>query len=120
MTKIFGKIFGFQEQDIDGTLNPGGTMSNIMAVLAARHHYFPHVEFIKVPDDIPDWKQLLFMTWCDRFILANSSFSWWGAYLGEHVSKQRKKVTYPSPWFGPQLAHNQTHDLCPPHWNKIN
>ena len=84
------------------------------------HHYFPHVEFIKVPDDIPDWKQLLFMTWCDRFILANSSFSWWGAYLGEHVSKQRKKVTYPSPWFGPQLAHNQTHDLCPPHWNKIN
>lgn len=78
------------------------------------------VEFVKVPDDIPDWKQLLFMTWCDRFILANSSFSWWGAYLGEHVSKQRKKVSYPSTWFGPQLAHNQTHDLCPPHWNKIN
>lgn len=84
------------------------------------HHYFPHVEFVKVPDDIPDWKQLLFMTWCDHFILANSSFSWWGAYLGEHLSKQPKKITYPSPWFGPQLAHYQTHDLCPPHWNKIN
>jgi glutamate/tyrosine decarboxylase-like PLP-dependent enzyme len=41
--KIFGKIFGFKEEDIDGTLNPGGTMSNIMAVLAARHQYFPHV-----------------------------------------------------------------------------
>ena len=41
--KIFGKIFWFKEEDIDGTLNPGGTMSNIMAVLAARHQYFPHV-----------------------------------------------------------------------------
>jgi hypothetical protein len=34
--KIMGKGFGFKEEDIDGTINPGGTMSNMMAFLAAR------------------------------------------------------------------------------------
>ena len=34
--KLFGKKFGFKDEDIDGTLNPGGTMSNMMALLAAR------------------------------------------------------------------------------------
>ena len=43
LVKIFGKRFGFKEEDIDGTLNPGGTMSNMMALLAARHQHFPHV-----------------------------------------------------------------------------
>jgi len=41
--KLFGKEFGFKEEHIDGTLNPGGTMSNMMALLAARHEHFPHV-----------------------------------------------------------------------------
>ena len=41
--KLFGKHFGFKEEDIDGTLNPGGSMSNIMALMAARHEHFPHV-----------------------------------------------------------------------------
>lgn len=41
--KLFGKKFGFKEEDIDGTLNPGGTMSNMMALLAARQETFPHV-----------------------------------------------------------------------------
>jgi glutamate/tyrosine decarboxylase-like PLP-dependent enzyme len=41
--KIFGKKFGFKEDDIDGTFNPGGTMTNMMALFAARHERFPHV-----------------------------------------------------------------------------
>ena len=41
--QILGKKFGFQEDKIDGTMNPGGTMSNMMALLAARHEHFPHV-----------------------------------------------------------------------------
>jgi glutamate/tyrosine decarboxylase-like PLP-dependent enzyme len=31
-------------EDIDGTLNPGGSMSNMMALLLARHEAFPHVK----------------------------------------------------------------------------
>lgn len=41
--RILGMQFGFKEDKIDGTLNPGGTMSNMMALLAARHETFPHV-----------------------------------------------------------------------------
>ena len=41
--KLYGKMFGFKEEDIDGTLNPGGTMGNMMAILAARQEHFPHV-----------------------------------------------------------------------------
>jgi len=35
------------------------------------------------------------MTMCDYHIIANSSFSWWGAWLSES-----KKVIAPSQWFG--------------------
>lgn len=41
--KLFGAQFGFDPNTVDGTLNPGGTMSNMMALLAARHEHFPHV-----------------------------------------------------------------------------
>jgi len=41
--KFFGQRFGYQREKIDGVLNPGGSMSNIMAVLCARQQAFPHV-----------------------------------------------------------------------------
>ena len=72
--------------------------------------------FIKVPDSIPDWKQLLLMANCDHFIIANSSFSWFGAYFCQNPSKL---VYYPKKWFGPKQSHN-TKDLCPPSWKQIN
>ncbi|KAL3933681.1 MAG: hypothetical protein SGBAC_010288, partial [Bacillariaceae sp.] len=42
--KVIGKQFGLQVKNIDGTLNPGGSMSNTMALLLARHAHFPHVK----------------------------------------------------------------------------
>ena len=77
---------------------------------------FESVLFTKAPDKIPDWKQMLLMSCCDSHIIANSSFSWWGAYFNE---KTNKHVCYPELWFGPRLANKNLKDLFPPSWNKI-
>jgi hypothetical protein len=79
---------------------------------------FSHLLFIKVDNEIEDWKQLLLMSCCDHHIIANSSFSWWGAYLAP-VKESEKIVIYPHTWFGLALKTHNTSDMCPPWWKKI-
>jgi hypothetical protein len=54
------------------------------------------------------------MTLCKYHILANSSFSWWGAWLSNS-----EKVFAPKDWFGPSLTHFNTKDLYPNEWETI-
>lgn len=68
-----------------------------------------------VDHQIPDWKQMLIMSYCQINIIANSSYSWWGAYLNED---SKKTVIYPSIWFGPAIQHN-TEDLFPEDWIRV-
>lgn len=72
--------------------------------------------FVKVSDDIEDWKQLLIMSCCDHFIIANSTFSWFGAYF---CDKYAKIVCRPGIWFGPANASKNINDLCPENWITI-
>lgn len=60
------------------------------------------------------YHDLYLMTQCDDFIIANSSFSWWGAWLAN-----RGKVVAPKKWFGPNNAHLITKDLFPEHWEVL-
>lgn len=60
-------------------------------------------------------QDLALMLSCEHNIIANSSFSWWGAYLNKNPSKI---VVAPANWFGPKLPHN-TKDLLPEKWVKI-
>jgi len=76
---------------------------------------FPGIIFEKADDSIPDWQQLLLMSCCNDNIIANSTFSWWGAYFNE---KPSKIVCYPGKWFGAKLEHD-LNDLFPSEWHKI-
>lgn len=75
-----------------------------------------NIGFIKVDDTIDDWKQMLLMSCCRSNIIANSTFSWWGAYFNTNINKI---VCYPSKWFGPVLSHNYMGDMFPPEWSEI-
>ena len=59
-----------------------------------------------------DYLELYLMSLCDNNIIANSSFSWWGAWLNKNP---RKKVVAPKNWFGERHAHD-TKDLIPSDW----
>ena len=59
------------------------------------------------------YTDLCLMSLCSDFIIANSSFSWWGAWLSKGVDKI---VCAPEKWFGPNNAHHNTCDILPSEW----
>jgi hypothetical protein len=56
---------------------------------------------------------LCLMTLCSDAIIANSSLSWWGAWL---INNPNKKVIAPKPWFGPAYDYYIMDDLIPEGW----
>jgi len=59
---------------------------------------------------------LCLMSLCDHAIIANSSMSWWGAWL---IANPNKKVIAPKMWFGSAYADKDTKDLIPTEWERI-
>lgn len=60
------------------------------------------------PDAAHD--ELKLMSACRHHVIANSSLSWWGAWLARHDGQI---VIGPEPWFS---ARKRTPDLFPAHW----
>jgi len=62
-------------------------------------------------DEIED---LYSLSQCDGVVISNSSFSWWGAWLG----KKKYKVIAPNRWFGPKGPKDYS-DIYKKDWIKI-
>ena len=77
---------------------------------------FKELTFIPINQSFQDWEQLIIMSCCIYNIIANSTFSWWGAFFNDNFGSI---VCFPNVWFGPKLQHD-TKDLFPPEWIKIN
>lgn len=62
------------------------------------------------------YSDLCLMSMCEDFIMANSTFSWWGAWLSKN---KNKKVIAPKEWFGLELRHNILDDQLPETWERV-
>ena len=73
---------------------------------------FDNILFVEGLDDIED---MWLMSLCKNNIIANSTFSWWGAWLNKNPDK---KVISPNNWFGNHVNINQN-NIIPENWIKI-
>ena len=61
---------------------------------------------------LQDWEELILLSECDHKIISASTFSWWGAWLGEAPGR---KVIAPTPW----VADGTPNQVVPSRWKQI-
>ena len=113
--------------------HPVLTVDYYKKAIASIHVDYPMTNFLVFSDDIDwckgvfrgdrftfiegekDYIDLYIMSQCKNNIIANSTFSWWGAWLNKN---KNKKIVAPKKWFGSLISHN-TKDLIPKEWIKV-
>lgn len=79
---------------------------------AKEKYKLKNMYFSEFNDELCD---LILMSKCDNNIIANSTFSWWGAYLNKN---KNKTVLSPKIWFNPESGIDDK-DIIPDSWIKI-
>jgi hypothetical protein len=82
------------------------------------HLSFPDVKstVISINKGRDSWKDMRLMSCCRHNIIANSSFSWWGAWLNRN---EKKTVIAPARWFRSTDPFFDTRDVIPAEWIKL-
>lgn len=125
------KVISLHVRRGDYVSNPNHPLQNIRYYENALQYFDQDLPILVFSDD-PEWckKQEIFssdkfmisesyntcidlclMTMCDYHIIANSSYSWWGSWLGNS-----EKTIAPKNWFGGDCSKNNTIDLYLSDW----
>ena len=66
------------------------------------------------PSDLSSAETLEIMRYGHGYVIGNSTFSWWGAFLSH---SENPRVCYPYPWF---KDHKAPRNLMPKEWEGLN
>jgi len=134
MMKSVGDAISLHVRRTDYLKNPNHTALDLGYYEVALQEFYSDIPVIIFSDDI-EWckEQSLFdsdrfmiseskdqyvdlclMSLCKYHIIANSSFSWWGAWLSNS-----SEVIAPMKWFGDGNSDKNTKDLIPERWKRI-
>ncbi|HEX2954681.1 MAG TPA: alpha-1,2-fucosyltransferase [Bacillota bacterium] len=84
--------------------------------ICQKYNYLkPAATIVSVNTPAYGYEDLRLMSLCRHHIIANSSFSWWGAWLAD---TPEQIVIAPKQWFTKKSIH-KTIDLCPTDWRRI-
>ena len=98
-SKVESPLFYFFSDDIDWVKNEFGEKDN----------------YIFISNGIlQDYEELMLMSYCSHNIIANSSFSWWGAWLNVNL---HKIVIAPKEWL--QVSLEKQPKIVPDSWIKM-
>ncbi|MEO5571598.1 MAG: alpha-1,2-fucosyltransferase [Bacteroidia bacterium] len=121
-------IFSDDPKWVRENLKPDGEVTYVTHNSTKKHfklenNYYYRNSLILFKNIFPDksYEDLRLMSTCKHFIIANSSFSWWAAWLGNY---QRKIICAPSRWINPATDNVETaaaeyQDLIPETWIKV-
>ena len=66
-----------------------------------------------IPHELSSCETLEIMRFCHNYIISNSTFSWWGAFLSRN---EDVTVIAPKNWF---RSHTEPFQICPEDWIRI-
>lgn len=91
-----------------------GDIDDVLSIINKLTSKFSMYTFTRGTNTLEDWQQMLLMSCCHHNIIANSSFSWWGAWLAKS-----EKVIAPQNWFGGDCVNKDVTDMQFGNWSWV-
>lgn len=102
---------------VPGLTTNGSQEGNYSEYRSEQRRYFANMqEFTNAYCDVSDIEEMAAMSHCDHHIIANSTYSWWSAYINPSPTKI---VCYPDEYFNHQLYYLSNEGLRVEGWMSI-